>query len=112
METILDVSSFDLANKGNREQFLSENLLEQIRHQTLNPKIELKDDIFSLGMICLSLASGLTAKDLYIWNEKGAGFLNIKNIDMALKGLSRTYSNRMIKKLKSLIFNPEGEEHR
>ena len=62
------MTSYDLASKGNREQFLSEKLLEHISHKSLNPSYELKDDLFSLGMIVLGLASGKGAGDFYTWN--------------------------------------------
>lgn len=61
-------------------------------------------------MICLAAASGKRPADFYSWNEKGAGYLNIKNIDIAIKGIERSYSSRLNKKIKCLIFEPDSEE--
>ena len=61
-------------------------------------------------MIALALASGKGAGDFYTWNEKGSGFLNVRNIDIALKCVERKYSSKLVKKIKSLIFDPDNEE--
>ena len=83
--------------------------MEHYSHKSLNPSYELKDDLFSLGMICLALGSGKKAEDFYIWSEKNA-YINTKGLNIAMKSIERKYSSRLSKKIKSLIFNQEGED--
>jgi hypothetical protein len=54
---IVDITSYDLVIKGNREQFLSGKLLNSIYNKTLNPVYEIKDDFLGLGMIILAIAT-------------------------------------------------------
>ena len=54
----LDITSYDLAKKGNREQFLSEKLLESLAHESLDPIYDIRDDYLSLGVIILMIVSG------------------------------------------------------
>lgn len=81
------LTSYDLASKGSRDQLLSEKLLEHLSHKSLNPTYDLKDDFFSLGMLALTLGAGKKVEDMYKWNEKGMGVLNVRNVDVALKNI-------------------------
>lgn len=57
----LDVTSYDLAKKGNRSQFLSEKLINNLYSKALSPTYELNDDMFSLGMSALAFSTNKSA---------------------------------------------------
>jgi hypothetical protein len=58
-------------------------------------------------MIILAIAAEKEASDFYTWNEKGHGILNMKKIDNCLKEVQKKYSSRLVKKIRSLIFNTD-----
>jgi hypothetical protein len=99
-----DVTSYDLAVKGNRDQFLSEKLLTSYYNKTVSPHYELRDDLFSLGMIVLATATQKTPGHFYNWSQKGQPTLNCKRIDHCLKEVQRRYSTRLVKKIQSLVY--------
>ncbi len=63
----VDVTSYDLAIRGDRTQFLSERLLACMASKALCPDYELRDDLFSLGLIVLGCATGCWG--LYRWER-------------------------------------------
>jgi hypothetical protein len=89
--------------KGNREQFLSHKLMANLYNKTVNPRYEIQDDLFSLGMIVLATATQKGPDHFYSWNEKGQPTLTPKRIHNCLKEVQRKYSSRLVKKLKSLV---------
>lgn len=104
---IIDVTSYDLTIKGNKDQFLSEKLLEKLAYQSLHPIYSYDDDLFSLGMVALVMASQQNPSDFYSW-EKNKGTLNKKLMNDALKLIEKKYSCRLANKIKSLL--NEGNE--
>ena len=63
----LVVKSYDLVRRGCRDQFLSQKLLTNLDYRSLEPYYELEDDLFSLGMIILSLTSKAPPSYFYFW---------------------------------------------
>jgi hypothetical protein len=80
-------------------------LLENLAHQSLDPIYEVKDDLFSLGMIVLVIV-GCDPNTFYKWDEKKKhiGYLNVPEVDKAFQLLEAQYSSRLGKKIRSLIF--------
>ena len=103
----LDITSYDLAKKGNREQFLSEKLIENLVHESLDPIYDIRDDYFSLGMIILMIVSGKEARDFYNWetNKPNIIYMNNEQVELSLKKVERNYSSKLVKKVKQLLFD-------
>ena len=68
----------------------------------------MKDDLFSLGLIILALATKQTSHDFYDWKPNNNAVLKLKNIEKSFNQLERNYSSKLVKKIKSLVF--EGIE--
>lgn len=80
-------------------------MLTCIYNKSLNPEYELKDDLFSLGMVVLAVAVSQHANYFYNWNANGQGMLLMKNLDASIRLLQKKYSSKLVKKIKWLIFN-------
>lgn len=74
----------------------------------LSPTYELKDDLFTLGMIVLAVAVGRDATYFYNWNAKGHGTLEPKNVEISLKAVQKNYSSKLVKKIKWLLYENDN----
>lgn len=78
-------------------------------NKSLEPNYTLRDDLFSLGMICLMLAANKKPEDFYKWDHHGNGAINTHAINSAFRHLENNYSSKLSKKIKCLLFDSDNE---
>ena len=74
----------------------------------LSPSYDIRDDYFALGMIVLAVAVGKDAGYFYVWNGKGQGSLNVKNMEASLRAIQKQYSSKLVKKVKWLLYEADN----
>jgi hypothetical protein len=106
--TYSDLTSYELVLQGNRQQFLSEKLLNNLNYKVIKPTdTDLNDDLFSLGLITLTLAAKTNPDHFYTWRKSEkliTGNFNTKHIEHCLRILNKNYSSKLNSKVKALLF--------
>lgn len=93
--------------QGNREQFLSEKLLNNLTLSMMKPyEFNISDDLFSLGLIILMIIAKGSPDNFYSWHTTDkflAGSFKMKYIEHCFKLMSRNFSSKLCNKVKSYV---------
>lgn len=93
--------------QGNREQFLSEKLLNNLALSMMKPyEFNLTDDLFSLGLIILMIIARGTPAHFYAWHASDkflAATFNLKYLEHCFKLMSRNFSSKLCAKVRSYV---------
>jgi hypothetical protein len=108
IDIIADLTAYELVLQGNREQFLSEKLINNLNYKVIKPSdSSIYDDLFSLGLIILMIIAKGNPANFYTWNKSERILLasfNTKYIEHCIRLMNRNYSSKLGNKVKSLVF--------
>lgn len=100
--------------QGNREQFLSEKLLNNLALSMMKPyEFNLADDLFSLGLIILMIIARGTPDHFYAWHATDkflAGSFKMKYLEHCFKLMGRNFSSKLCNKVRSFVLLSKEEK--
>ena len=97
------MTGYDLARQGDQQQFLSAPLLNYLYYQGTDPKYNIHDDLYSLGLVVIAIVLEVEPKELFFVDSCNFKKANKKKINEGLGLIKENYGGLINSKVKELL---------
>ncbi len=100
----LVLTGYDLARQGDHNQILSPKLLALLQYESTLPDYDIEDDLFSLGLMIVAIATRTHPKEFYLQKEGRLRVLDERRLEEGVKTIEKSFHAWIGRKVRKFLW--------